>query len=434
MSTMESLNAQYVRAIKIADTLRLYEGKIKAEMDSRGQNDTEKAVNMISLLQELSREIDCSEYELMKDTIRIGTQYKNCVNVINTYKAILMKSNNGNASAAFSVQDQVVQAQKKYDTLKATFLQKYKFSIDSVKTLNQIIHASIVKFQSNVQGDVECLKDQAKELAFTEYTTELKQTDPIVTDNALPTDLLVARVPVQNVSLPIMLDIGITSTYQDILIDLRNQGNVMVLSDFEHIEDRRIDEFIIAFILRFIGTFPLGSVNVHIFDQNTNFLYKRLNNSFQSENSAESAKKIIQIHTAYSDLAVFRDVSCEDIFKKTSVARPDLYAIYEDDRSDPFNLIILRDGLVDGSGYASADILDMINSLTKPEEIGHKCGLRFLIVDNSLSFEKNLTASNKHYLSSIRQNCALKIQFNDMTGFSSSGKSVDVLHISGNLV
>ena len=433
MSTMEDLNAQYVKAVKIADTLRQYEGKIKAEMDSRGQTDTSKAVNSASLLQGLTREIDCSEYGLMRDTVQISSQYTNCLNAINTYKTILMKSGDGGASAVFSALDQIRQAQGKYDSLKAAFLQKYNFNVDSVKALNQIILTSIRKSQSKAQGDVERIKDQAKELAAAEYTTELRQTDPIAIGDTLPTELLVARVPVQSVSVPIMRDIGITSTYQNILTDLRNQGNVMVLSDFEHIEDRRIDEFIIAYVLRFIETFPLGTVNVHIFDQNTNYLYKRLNNSFQSENSGEIAKKIVQIHTAYSDLATFRDVNCEDIFRKTSVARPDLYAIYKDDRSDPFNLIILRDGLVDGSGYASAEVLDTINSLTKPGEIGHKCGLRFLIVDNSASFEKNLTASNKHYLSSIQQNCALRIQFNDKTGFSSNGKPVDVLHISGNL-
>lgn len=272
MSTMEDLNAQYVKAVKIADTLRQYEGKIKAEMDSRGQTDTSKAVNSASLLQGLTREIDCSDYGLMRDTVQISSQYTNCLNAINTYKTILMKSGDGGASAVFSALDQIRQAQGKYDSLKAAFLQKYNFNVDSVKALNQIILTSIRKSQSKAQGDVERIKDQAKELAAAEYTTELRQTDPIAIGDTLPTELLVARAPVQSVSMPIMRDIGITSTYQNILTDLRNQGNVMVLSDFEHIEDRRIDEFIIAYVLRFIETFPLGTVNVHIFDQNTNYL------------------------------------------------------------------------------------------------------------------------------------------------------------------
>ena len=432
MGTMESLNAQYVNLVKSADILRQYEAKIKAEINSDEQNEVTRAVNSVALLTDLSREIDCSEFGLLKDTLQVVSQYMDCFNVINKYKMILSQSVAGDASEVFNSLNQIKQAQSRYDEMKAAFHQKYSFNVESMKALNLIILISVRKALSKVQSRIEQLKNEARE-AVTEYSTELKKSDPITTGNTLPTELLVARVPVQNVSMRIMRDIGITSTYQNVLVDLRNQGNVIVFSDFEHIEDRRIDEFIIAYVLRFIEKYPLGAVNVHIFDQNTNFLYKRLNNSFQSENSGEIAKKIIQIHTSFNDLVVFRDVNCEDIFRKTSVSRPDLYSIYEDDRSDPFNLIILRDGLVDGNGYASIDILNTINALSKPGEIGHKCGLRFLIVDNSAFFEKNLTASIKYYLNSIQQNCALRIQFNDKKGFSFDEKPIDVLHISGNL-
>ena len=433
MSTIENLNAQYVKTVKSADALRQCEMQIKAEMDNRDRNEIEKAANSVMLLSKLSKGIDCSDFGLLMDTVLIGSQYMNCLNTISTYRTILSKTDADNAYAVLKIVNQIKQAQGKYDDLKATFLKKYNFNVNSIKALNKIIPTAVRNALSKTQSTIEQIKNEAKKIASAKYTTELRKTDPITTNNLLPVELLVARIPVQSVSMPLMRDIGIASTYKNIFTDLRNQGNVMILSDFEHIEDFRIDEFIIAFVLRFIETFPLGTVNVHIFDQNTNYLYKRLNNSFRSENSGEITKKIIQIHTALSDLAAFRDVNCEDIFKKTSIYRPDLYAIYEDDRSDPFNLIILRDGLVDGSGYASAEVLDTINSLTKPGEIGHKCGLRFLIVDDSASFEKNLTASNKHYLSLIQQNCALKMQFNDKTGFLFKEKPVDVLHIAGNL-
>ena len=433
-STMESLNVQYIQALKSSNILREYEARIRAEIESSGNDETLKAIHTAETLQNLTKEVDCAEFVLLHDTILLSNQYMNCLNAIDAYKKTLIGYNGKeNSVPVLSAMKQIKIVQRYFDELKTSFLRKYNYSINSQKALIQIIYTAIRKTYAKTQDEVDRIKKQARELAAAEYTTELRQADPIASGDTLPTELLVARVPMQGVSMPIMRDIGITSTYQNILTDLRNQGNVMVLSDFEHIEDRRIDEFIIAYVLRFIETFPFGTVNVHIFDQNTNYLYKRLNNSFQSENSGEIAKKIVQIHTTYSDLTSFRDVNCEDIFRKTSVARPDLYAIYEDDRSDPFNLNILRDGLVDGSGYASAEVLDTINSLTKPGEIGHKCGLRFLIVDNSASFEKNLTASNKHYLSSIQQNCALRIQFNDKTGFSLNGKSVDVLHISGNL-
>ena len=433
MSTINSLNTQYVEAIKVADMLRQYEGKIQAEMDNSRQTDTAKAVSSITIFQNMAKEIKGPEFELLKDIAVIGGQYVNCLNAIGAFRKILTGYVGGNSVHVSRGKDEIVREQRKYDDLKDAFFRKYNYSVNSVKALNQIMLSSVSKEKLEAEERVSRIKEQAIQITSAEYTTELKHTDPIANGNMLPGQMLVAREPMQSLYLKLLRDIGISKTYQNIHSDLRKQGNVMVISDFEHMEDRRIDEFIIAYVLRFIETFPLGNVNVHIFDQNINYLYKRLSNCFQTEKSGETAKRIIQIHNTHSDLAAFRDVTCEDIFKKTSVDKPDLYAVYEEDRSDPFNLIILRDGLVDGSGYASAETLDMINSLTKPGEMGHRCGLRFLIVDNSASFEKNLIATNKHFLDLIRQNCGMRIQFGEDTGFSINGKSVEVLHIPGNM-
>ena len=433
MTRIESLNAQYVNSIKSVEVLRHYTERINATTVDNELTELLKAVNSVMLLSNLSKEFDCSKSDILKDTVLIGNQFLACINAIDTYKTTLLQSSITTTSRLSNALNQVRQAQEKYDELKANFLQKYNSCLDSPEALNLIVLSVVTKALSKEQDTVKQLKNEAKNIIAAENTTEIRRTDPITTNDTLPTDLLIAKTPVQSNSMQVLHDIGITNTYQNVFLHMRDQGNVMVSSDFEHVESRRLDEFIIAYILRFIASFPLGVVNVHIFSQNINYLYKRLYNSFQSEKYGENAKKTIQIHSSLSDLAVLRDVNCEDIFKKTSVLRPDLYSIYEDDRSDPFNLIIIRDGLLDGNGYASADILETINALTKPGETGHKCGLRFLIVDNSTSFEKSLSSSNKHYLSSIQQNCALRIQFNDKTGFSLHGKPIEMLHVSGNL-
>lgn len=434
MNTIERLNHQYVQVVSTINVLRKYETSI-ASVINHGSNDEVIARAAIAQLTSLSRETDCSKYLLLTDTLMIGNQYLNCLDCIAEYRTVLVDSNNSqrNTAAVSNSLEKLKQNQKRYDEAKLTFQRKYNYSVDSIRALIQLIPASVQKALSAEQDSANRLKDEARSIVVAEYSTELKKSDPISTVDNLPEELLVARAPVEGVSLAILRDIGVLNTYQNINSNLRKQGNVMILSDFEHIEDRRIDEFIIAYILRFIETFPLGTVNVHIFDQNTNYLYKRLNNSFQSENAGELTKRIVQIHSSLNDLATFRDVNCEDVFKKTSVAKPDLFAIYDDDRSDPFNLIILRDGLVDGSGYAPVEILDTVNSLTKPGEIGHRCGLRFLIVDNSVSFEKNLTASSKHFLSSIQTNCALRFQFNHNEGFSINRKPIEVLHMHGDI-
>lgn len=433
MRSIDSLNTRYVELKRIIDTMCLYQKKVASEQNDPNASPVAKVARSVSHLLQLSKEVDFSQNALLNDTLAIGSQYMICIAAIKSYQKAVVQSSQESADAIYAAMDSLTREQHKYDDLRLKFIKDHQYDLQSVEALNHAIAYSIKSTIEKLQRTAEQLKNEAKEIADAEYTTELRQTDPITRNDHLPTELLVARKPLQRVSQEILRDIGITSTFENIHIDMRRQGNVMVCTDFEHIEDRQLDEFIIAYILRFIENYPLGTVNVHIFDQNTNYLYKRLYNSFQSENSGEVAKRTVQLHTALSDLAFFRDVICEDIFKKTSVDTPDLYSIYESDHTDPFNLIILRDGLVDGSGYTSAEVLDTVNSLTKPGEIGHKCGLRFLIVDDSKSFEKNLTGSNRHYLSSIQQNCSTRLQYSDQTGFSVDGKPVEVLHISGNL-
>lgn len=433
MNGLNSLNIEYEKALKDANAIRKCEDNIATVQVDKSISMEHMAIKALKYLLTLTKEVDCSQYPLLTDTITITSQYIKCLYAIDEYKNELLKSRRGLTPAIYNALSAVKQAQVGFDELKKTFFKNYKYDICSIEALNQIIIRAIRKTDESAQKNIGALRNQAIEILKAEYTTELKTTDPLMTDDHLPVELLVARIIQKNAPMAILRDINVGGIYENINIDLKSQGNILISTDLHNANDRRIDEFIVAYILRFIESFPLGSLNVHIFSQNTNFLYKRLNNSFKSENAGEATKKVIQLHNSINDLSVFRDVYCEDIFKKTSVENPDLYAVYNDDKSDPFNLIILRDGLVDGSGYSSSEILDIISSLTMPGEMGHRCGLRFLIVDDSNSFEKNLNEGTKFSINSIEKNCELKIRYDGEGGFLIGNKAAEVLHINGNV-
>ena len=433
--TIDNLNTQYEQLIQLSNTLSLYQQRIAQDQADLTASPVTKVARSVGHLVDLSKEINISLYPRLKDVIDLSSQYMMCVGAIAALKKVLLQATPETAGNTVSISDRIKRERVKFKELKEQFLNRYGLTADSAAALNDIIVRAVESSIKETNHMMDQMKTQAAEIEAAEFSTELRNSDPIEKSKNLPNELLVARVPIREVSQTILRDIGIKSTYQNIFEDLRKQGNIMVVSDFEHIEDRRIDEFIIAYIIRYIETFPLGTVNVHIFDQNTNYLYKRLSNAFQTENSSDLAKRVVQIHATTADLTAFRDVVCEDVFRKTSVNKPDLFSVYEEDSSDPFNLIILRDGLVDGGGYASSEILDTINSLSKPGEIGHRCGLRFLIVDCSASFEKNLSQGYRYVVGSIQQNCALKIAFDGKSGFSLCGseKPIEVLHIAGDM-
>lgn len=427
MSTIDGLNSQYVERLKVINTLKLFSDSLKTER--KESSSTSDAISrIVSVLEDLAEEVKCEKYTFLSDAILLGKKYINCLLAINAYKTAMLKMENGRARMPVEEMRRVNEAQNSYDIEKTSFQNKHGVLPDSADALVRLFEQGIDNAISLERKEIGQLQDEARSISRQKSSVALRSSDPIGKQDSLPDRFLVARCPVKQELLALLRDIGASYSYQSIVLDLRNRGNVIVSSDFKSMSDENIDKFVIAYIFRFIEVFPLGSVNVHIFDQNTNYLYKRLTNVFQNENTGEGVKKTIQIHSTYSDLATFEDVVCEDIFKKTSVDKPDLYSIYESDASDPFNLIILRDGLVDGSGYASPDVLDRVDSLTKPGNTGHKCGLRFLIVDNSGSFVNSLTETNKHLVNSIHGNCELQLEYAN-GNFSLNDKKTDVLEI-----
>ena len=432
MDTIGSLNTQYVKSTKIIEKLKLFSDRVTGEQSNTSLSDVKKASKSMEYLEELQRDVDCSEYAFLADTVSVGKCYFNCLSAINTYKTKILDQTGICAGALENEIDEVNNTQAAFKTVQKTFFEKNNILVDSIDALNHVIGQCIGSAITIEEKTIEKLKQEAIDLLGREDSVNIRMSDPIQNITELPESFLVARYPIQQVSQEILKDIGVQGTYQNVSLNLRKQGNILVSTDFEHMSDESIDAFVIAYILRFIESFPLGTVNVHIFDRNANYLYKRLTNSFVTESAGEGVKKTVQIHNSYGDLSTFKNVICEDIFKKSTVERPDLYSIYENDTSDPFNLIVIRNGFVDGSGYVSSDVLDTINGLTKPGDTGHKCGIRFFIVDNSRSFDKNITDANKHLINSIKGNCELKLEYTDGKYFVGE-KSVEVLKTQENL-
>lgn len=431
MDIIESLNSKYIEASNLKNAFDECNRTVSAVQNKIEISSSDKVTDSINLLCRSLRGYNIKSYSLIYDVILIGKQYINCKNSILRLKDC---SFNGsiNENSTSEIINNIYNEQRKFEKMKNSFTKKHNLSIDSADDINEIILLSI---KNAISENLKCIND-VKESAIKEIKNEciinLSADDDIHDRLDLPNEFIIAKYPLKNVNEQILIDIGISNTYEKISIDLKNQGNVIINSNFESIDDIDIDEFVIAYIIKYIETFPLGTVNVHIFDQNANYLYKRLMNGFMTDDASENTKKIVQVHSKLNDLSYFRDNICEDIFKKTSVEKPDLYSIFEYDNSDVFNLIVIRNGIIDGNCYVSAETLEILNSLTDPNDVGHKCGLRFLIVDHSESFKKNFTPNNTKLLEKITQNCEVKLDYHDGK-FLYNNKEIDTLNISDNV-
>lgn len=433
MATIENLNREYEQLKANVQTLEKSREKISFEQNNFSLSPNSRFTNCMAIVDVLNSEMNCAGFTYLSDAITIGILYRNCLNAIASYKgALLSLSTTGNKGSLVSATTAMKAEQANFDSANQRLVEKYHSGIDSADTLINFLLKSFDVEIDGIRKRISQILSDAKAINDKEYSIELRKENALAPAQKLPADILIARTPISKNVLSVLRDIGVTETYQNIFGHLQGQGNVLVESSFEHRNDEAMDSFIIAYILRFIELFPLGAVNVHIFDKNANYLYRRLSSAFQNDQAGQAAKKVIQLHSDISDLTQLKNVVCEDVFKKTSVSKPDLYAVYEDDQTDAFNLIVLRNGFIESNGYVAGEILDTINSLTKPGDIGHRCGFRFLIVDDSKSFEKSISSTSKFIVESIRKNCALLLAYSNGK-FSCNGKAVEVLRIVENM-
>ena len=378
---------------------------------------------VVSELNNLGNLINDDQYKNLKEIRYVGNRYIDTVKNIRVYRDGLL---NG-GDAVYASINSLVQAQELFTNGVRSINSTYGCQIDDLDSYNTVVVQILNRTISDDNQYLEQLKGEALTYLRGDVL-ELRSQDSLPTVNSLPVNMKVGNKPAKQAPLQVLKAAGVKSMYEEVDLDLYHQGNAIVNVGFKEMSDKEIDYFVTAYVFRYLESFPLGAAHVHIIDDNTNYLYKRLYNNFQNESNGESVKDIIHIHTSVKSLSEFRDVICEDIFLKTSVNTPDLYSIHEKDKTDAFNLIILRDGLVDASGYVSAEVLDMINSLTKPGAVGHKCGLRFLIIDSSKSFENTQNDSNKHLISLIHDNCELNLSYSQGR-FMLGEDEIEMIHI-----
>ena len=436
MESITGLNIRYTSFTSIKKAINLFRNTIASESKNSAHDHEQKLINNIDAFYKLFESVNPSMFPSITDTYALGRAYQDCYYAIEEYKNGLLEAakkwDDRSSSKITESKRVIIEKQELFDQQRSTFTKKYDMHINSVQDINSAILRCSDAAYNSVSEQIESILAEAKEMLSNELSLHLHVNDELTDHDKLPIQIKAARYPVSRNLMPLLIDLGYKDTYKDIMVDLLNQGNILVDTDYEQMADEKIDKFIIAYIFRFLESFPLGSVNVHIFDANAGYRYKMLNMGFQSANASDIAKKVIQIHSSIEDITKFRDVLCEDIFKQINVDCPDLYSLYETDQSEVFNLVILRNGILDNNGYASAEILSTIASLTRPDDIGHKCGIRFLIIDNSSSFSKNLSSSAKYQADSIRSHCSLQIKYAQQE-FICDGNQTETLQIDGNL-
>ena len=122
MNGLYSLNTEYEKALKDANAIRKCEDNIATVQVDKSISMEHMAIKALEYLLTLTKEVDCSQYPLLADTITITSQYIKCLYAIDEYKNELLKSRRGLTPAIYNALSAVKQAQVGFDELKKRFL------------------------------------------------------------------------------------------------------------------------------------------------------------------------------------------------------------------------------------------------------------------------------------------------------------------------
>ena len=432
MKSIDKLNTEYLKNNKNISVIDACIKEVTAMKVRAG------AMSFFDCLNEIKKSIELVIHSIGQDNSQVltdfhaltisGIKYLGCVS---DYKGAMLDFARNNSNASYkNASVELKNSLAEFEVYKNRYYEKYNVSIDSEKTIiDELLHLLTDELNS-ILAKNDDIKFQAKEIIDGIETLELHSEWPNDDCVELPESMSLARRAIAGTPCELLTELGINAEYKFYDVNLRNQGNVLVETSFEQTLDKELDSFVLAFIFKFLESFPIGMANVHIFDRNPNILNQRFNNIFKEGNYSERAKKAVSLHNynSLSELNEITRVITDDILKKTSYEYPDLYSIHAIDKSDPFTLIVLRDGLLDQGGHSASSILDTINALTKPDDAGHVCGIRFLIIDDSSSNTRNLSEGAEFLIRSIKNNCEIRLEYSDKR-FISEGENVEVLHI-----
>ena len=412
MGQIDSLNTQYIKRRNTATTMGLYLRKIDDVWNSSSFTAQEKISVSVNKLKEMIGYVECQEEASIEETISLCDKYLKCLSDINEYKFIVKNTGLRQSSKVQLVIRKVASSQKEYVNEKESFCKRNDVSINSVEALGRTLYQSLVNAIDTETKAIEKLKKETLEILGREPSIELDVMDPLNYPIALHETMIVGCQET-SATHEILKDMGISNKRNYVMLNLREKGNLLLKTDFKHKDDEKIDAFVIAYILRFIESFPIGAVCVHIFKRSKSTLYGDLTHPFDNPKRSDAVKTIMQFTSDYNELSRFEEVTCEEISVKLDYKRPDLYSIYEYDNSDMFHLIVLRDGLTGNGGFSQKDVLETIRFLSEPGKTGHNCGLRFLIVDPGRSYSDRFDEETEYIIGKIQENCELTLDYHD---------------------
>ena len=270
MKHIEELNANYVKLKQYKSImLKCYSEIERIKNDRLINSDHKIELLQHAMINAYQNNADLAS-DYFNDVITLTMYFIKYIEVANQYQQTLLRPDYSKNLKTNNVFSEVKNCGIKLKTYQNTFFQKYSKTIQSKDNLVDLISECVDLEKRIAETKIEGIKNEAVKYLEGEYPISLSSLESYNQSEVLPQRIYIGNYFTGDTVNELLYDIGYHSNYQRVYNDLRNHGNILINTSAEYINDEAIDNFVIAYIFRYISSFPLGTVNVHIFDNNVN--------------------------------------------------------------------------------------------------------------------------------------------------------------------
>lgn len=194
-----------------------------------------------------------------------------------------------------------------------------------------------------------------------------------------------------------------------VMADVRSGGNVIINASKTDENNNTLYRIVSGLVLKYLQEFPIGSINVHVYDTSNDNMY------FTKMSNILSKLKIVAMYNSLEKAIDIAQKSSSLVASHLTRGVNDIHDFYKVDQSDiaKVNLIVIRNGFAKIS--SNANILGKISNLLHSG--GVRGGARFIIV-NDCNNSDDFNNECGQLLTEICKNAMVLDFYNDSLTFN----------------
>lgn len=239
-------------------------------------------------------------------------------------------------------------------------------------------------------------------------------------------------------SKPITRDEIMNSNIEDLFLEIRHQnvsitpresGNIIINAPQGSERDDALYDFISNIVLRYYDSFPIGTLKVHFVDSLMSPKFSKFVSGFQSGNKNEKTRAAVELVPEYDGVSKQLEIKCDDLMKSKLVgATRDFYDLFKIDNYEHFDLVIVRNGFSDLARDGRKNVLQSLVNHFDHDSRGHRCGIRFIIVNDVDYGDYRIDDETKKNIDHILSDAEIVLDYKS-GNFQSKNKTISPLSI-----